>query len=269
MKIFETHAHYDDEAFDKDREELINSFCDNNIYAVTNIGADLAGCRATMELIKKYDFFYGAIGIHPSDVEDLESFKDDEKALSILRDMALSHERVVAIGEIGLDYHYDDTDKILQEKWFVKQLDLARELNLPVVIHSRDAAMDTIDIMKREKSEDIGGVIHCYSYSKEIAKIFLDMGFYIGVGGVLTFKNSKKLKETVAYAPLERIVLETDSPYLAPEPYRGKRNSSLNIPYVAEELANIKGVSVEEVYEVTWNNALKLYNISDDCETSK
>lgn len=263
VKIFETHAHYDDMAFDEDRDVLIDSFKEKGIYAVTNIGADIKSSENTLELINKYDFFYGAIGVHPSDVDCLEGFGDDKKALDTLEAMAKSSDRVVAIGEIGLDYHYEDTDKPLQDKWFRKQLLLARKLNLPVVIHSRDAAADTIEIMKSEHAGDIGGVIHCYSYSMETAKIFLDMGFYIGVGGVLTFKNGRKLRETVEYAPINRLVLETDSPYLAPEPYRGKRNNSTYIPYVAEVIADIKGISVDEVYEITWNNALKMYGINN------
>ena len=264
VKIFETHAHYDDRAFDDDREKIIGSFKENGIYAVTNIGADIESSRDTLELINKYDFFYGAIGVHPSDVDCLEDFEDDKKAIAVLENMAKSSGRVVAIGEIGLDYHYENTDKALQEKWFRKQLKLADGLKLPVVIHSRDAAADTIDIMKEEKADKIGGVIHCYSYSVETAKIFLDMGFYIGVGGVLTFNNGRKLKETVEYTPLDKIVLETDSPYLAPQPFRGKRNNSTYLTYVAECIAKIKGITIDEVYEATWNNAHKLYKIEEE-----
>ena len=264
IKIFDTHAHYDDDAFDRDREELLKGFESNGVYAVTNIGADLKTSANTLDLIKKYDFFYGAVGVHPSDVDCLEEFADDEKALNAIKEMAESSERVVAIGEIGLDYHYEDTDKELQAKWFRKQLNLARKLNLPVVIHSRDAAADTIDIMKEEKAGEIGGVVHCYSYSAETAKVFLDMGFYIGVGGVVTFNNGRKLKETVEHVPLDKIVIETDSPYLAPQLYRGKRNNSTYLTYVTECIADIKGISVDEVYEVTWKNAHKLYGIKED-----
>ncbi len=264
VKIFDTHAHYDDEAFDNDREELIGSFVENGIYAVTNIGADIKSSENTVKLVKKYDFFYGAVGVHPSDVDCLEKIGDEEKAIGIIKDLTNASDKIVAIGEIGLDYHYEDTDKVLQEKWFRRQLNLARCLKLPVVIHSRDAAADTIDIMKSEHAEDLGGVIHCYSYSAETAKIFLNMGYYIGVGGVLTFKNGRRLAETVRFAPLERIVLETDSPYLAPQTYRGKRNNSLYIPYVAEAIADIKSVTVDEVYEITWNNALRLYGINNE-----
>jgi TatD DNase family protein len=173
------------------------------------------------------------------------------------------HEKIKAIGEIGLDYHYDQPSKEIQFKWFEAQLELARQTALPVVIHSREAAKDTVDIMRSANAQDIGGVIHCFSYGIDMARMYLDMGFYIGVGGVLTFKNGRKLKEVVEYAPLDRLVLETDSPYLAPEPYRGKRNSALFIPYIAEEIAAIKGTSVENVYEATFNNALKLYKMVD------
>ena len=254
VKIFETHAHYDDDAFDIDRDELLNSFSENGIIKAVNIGANLSTSKATVELAKKYDFIYGAVGVHPSDIRELEA----DGAINEIEKMALE-DKILAIGEIGLDYHYEDTDELLQKKWFVKQMDLARKLNLPIVVHSRDAAKDTVDIMTAEHAENIGGVIHCFSYSKEVAKTFLDMGFYIGVGGVVTFKNGKKLKEVVEYTPLDRIVLETDAPYLAPEPFRGKRNSSLYIPYAAQTIADIKGITVDELYEITYNNAMKMY----------
>ena len=167
----------------------------------------------------------------------------------------------MAVGEIGLDYYWNEPDRELQKEWFRRQLNLARELAKPVIIHSRDAAKDTVDLMTEEHAEEIGGVIHCYSYTKETAEVFLKMGFYFGIGGVLTFKNAKKLKEAVAYIPLDRIVLETDCPYLAPEPNRGKRNSSLNIPYVVKALAEIKGVEEETVRKAAWENAHKLYRL--------
>lgn len=255
--IFETHGHYDDEAFDSDRQELLNSFRENDIRYVMNIGANMATSRATVALAEKYDFVYGAVGVHPNDVAELnDQYMAELEAMS-------KHEKIKAIGEIGLDYHYDQPSKEIQFKWFEAQLELARQTALPVVIHSREAAKDTVDIMRSANAQDIGGVIHCFSYGIDMARMYLDMGFYIGVGGVLTFKNGRKLKEVVEYAPLDRLVLETDSPYLAPEPYRGKRNSALFIPYIAEEIAAIKGTSVENVYEATFNNALKLYKMVD------
>lgn len=172
-----------------------------------------------------------------------------------------SNEKVRAIGEIGLDYYWDEPEHFIQKEWFEKQIELAREAKLPMVIHSRDAAKDTYDIMSALKCDEIGGVVHCFSYSVEEARRYLNMGFYLGIGGVVTFKNGKKLKEVAAYAPLDRILLETDSPYLAPEPNRGKRNSSLNIPYIAQAIADIKGISYDEVVCVTGKNAKRMYGM--------
>lgn len=253
--IFDTHAHYDDDAFDEDREELLLSMQANGVGRIVNIGASLTSCKQTMELMQKYDFVYGAIGVHPNEVEELS-----EESFAQLREWCKA-EKCVAVGEIGLDYYYDEPAPEMQKKWFVRQLDLARELSKPVVIHSREAAKDTIDIMKEQHAEQIGGVVHCFSYTKETAKIMLDMDFYIGIGGVLTFKNGVKLKEAAAYIPMDRIVLETDCPYLAPVPFRGKRNSSLYLPYVVSTLAEIKGITEEEVRRITWENAHRMYRI--------
>lgn len=254
--IFDTHAHYDDSAFDEDRDEILSNMLMQNVGKIVNIGASLRTCRQTIELVAKYEDFYGVIGVHPSDTDELndENFKELEEMLS--------HDRIVAVGEIGLDYHYDDTNKEIQQKWFIRQLELARKCKLPVVIHSRDAAKDTIDIMREQRANEIGGVVHCYSYSKEQAKEYLDMGFFFGIGGVLTFKNARKLVETVEYLPMEVMVLETDCPYLSPEPFRGKRNDSRNIQYVISKIAEIKGLSREEVEEITWDNACRLYRLS-------
>lgn len=253
--IFDTHAHYDDEAFDEDRDALLAELPGNGIARVVNVGASLASCGRTIELMNRYDYIYGAIGVHPSETAEL-----NDDAFEWLRQQCRL-EKCVAVGEIGLDYYWDEPDRELQKEWFRRQLNLARELAKPVIIHSRDAAKDTVDLMTEEHAEEIGGVIHCYSYTKETAEVFLKMGFYFGIGGVLTFKNAKKLKEAVAYIPLDRIVLETDCPYLAPEPNRGKRNSSLNIPYVVKALAEIKGVEEETVRKAAWENAHKLYRL--------
>lgn len=253
--IFDTHAHYDDDAFDEDREELLGSMQANGVGKIVNIGASLNSCKQTIELMQKYDFVYGAIGVHPNEVEELS-----EESFAQLKEWCKS-EKCVAVGEIGLDYYYDEPSSDIQKKWFIRQLNLAREISKPVVIHSRDAAKDTIDIMKEQHAEEIGGVVHCFSYTKETAKIMLDMGFYIGIGGVLTFKNGVKLKEAADFIPMDRIVLETDCPYLAPVPFRGKRNSSLYLPYVVSVLAEIKGISEEEVRRITWENAHRMYRI--------
>ncbi len=253
--IFDTHAHYDDEAFDEDREELLSSLKEHGIEAVTNIGANLKSSRTTLELVERYPFVYGAIGVHPNEVEEL-----DEEGIAWLKENA-SKPGVVAIGEIGLDYYWDEPERKIQQKWFVRQLELAKEVDLPVVIHSRDAAKDTLDIMKSMYHGDLSGVIHCFSYTKEMAREYLNMGFYLGIGGVVTFKNAKKLKEVVEYMPLEQLALETDCPYLAPVPNRGKRNSSLNLPYVVEEIAALKNTTPEKVIEVTNQNAKKMYRL--------
>lgn len=256
--IFDTHAHYDDEAFDEDRDSLLAGFQEAGIGAVTNIGASLESSRTTLALVKRYPWMYGAVGVHPS-----ESAKLDEEGMEWLA-QATGEERIVAVGEIGLDYYWEEPDHEIQKHWFVRQLDLARERKLPVVIHSRDAAKDTLDIMKAAKAHEIGGVIHCFSYGKEMAREYLDMGFYLGIGGVVTFKNSRKLKEVVEYMPLERLVLETDSPYLAPVPNRGKRNSSLNLPYVLDMVAQLKGISAQEAEKAAWDNARRLYRIGQE-----
>ena len=251
--IFDTHAHYDDEAFDGDRKELLSGLRSHGIGTVVNIGASMASCRTTLALAAEYPFIYAAVGVHPNETGELsEGDMDWLKA-------AAKEKKTVAIGEIGLDYYWDEPDREIQKKWFVRQLELAKETGLPVVIHSRDAAKDTLDIMKSEHHGETGGVIHCFSYSREMADEYLKMGLYLGIGGVVTFKNARRLKEAVAEAPLKQLLLETDSPYLAPEPNRGKRNSSLNLPYVAEEIARLKGVTPEEVIAVTEENARRLF----------
>lgn len=253
--IFDTHAHYDDEDFDEDRHELLESMKENGVGTIVNIGASMRSCKTTLALAEKYPFVYGVLGVHPS-----ECGKMTEEDIQWLKTNS-AHEKIVAIGEIGLDYYWDNVEPDVQKKWFVRQLELAKETGLPVVIHSRDAARDTLDIMKAEHKGTTGGVIHCFSYGVEMAREYLNMDYFIGVGGVLTFKNGKKLKEVVEYAPMDKIVLETDCPYLAPVPYRGKRNSSLYLPHVIKTVAEIKGMEPEEVIRVTAENARRLYRI--------
>lgn len=253
--IIDSHAHLDDSAFQEDREELILKLREHKISHIMNISAGLESARTSLALAKKYDFIYTSMGIHPCETKELteENFKE------IIG--YLSEEKVKAVGEIGLDYYWNEPEKKIQEYWFRKQLRLAHEYQLPVIIHSRDAASDTYNIMKEEQSADLKGVIHCYSYTKETARDYLNWGYYFGIGGVITFQNAKKLKEAVEYIPLEHIVLETDSPYLSPAPYRGKRNSPLNLPLIAQAIADLKGISTEEVIQVTTNNTKHLYNI--------
>lgn len=254
--IFETHAHYDDEKFDGDREELIAKLPKAGISHVINVGASIESTKTTLELVKKHDFMYAAVGVHPSDVDGL----NEETFAWLIEQTRL--DKTVAVGEIGLDYYWDKEPEVQKNQriWFQKQMELAREADLPVIIHSRDAAEDTMRIMKEIHAEEIPGVIHCYSYSPEMAKEFVKMGYYIGVGGVVTFKNAKKLVQTVQEIPIERILLETDCPYMAPEPHRGTRNSSLNLPYVAAKIAQLKGISAEEVCSITEQNAYHLFS---------
>ena len=251
--IFETHAHYDDEAFDGDREELLVSLPRRGIGRVINVCAGMDSLETVRELMERYPCVYGAVGIHPDEVGGLNDERIEE-----IRGLC-RHDKTVAVGEIGLDYYWDKESHEVQIQWFERQMQLAREEKLPVIIHSREAAADTLAVARRMGLSEIGGVMHCFSYAKEMAREYLNMGVYLGIGGVVTFKNGRKLKEVVEYAPLSQLLLETDSPYLAPEPNRGKRNTSLNIPYIAEEIARIKGITAREVTEITEQNALRLF----------
>lgn len=256
--IFDTHTHYDDEQFEEDRESLLVSLREQGIGAIANMGATMQGAKESVALAKKYPFAYAAVGIHPDHAKDL-----NEDEFAVLKQLA-AEEKVVAVGEIGLDYYWDSTEREEQKYWFKRQLELAGEVNLPVVIHSREAAADTLTIMKEAyeaSGRTLTGVIHCFSYETEMAREYVKMGFFIGVGGVATFKNGRKLKEVIEEIPLQNIVLETDCPYLAPVPFRGKRNSSEKLHYVVSAIAEIKGITEEEVERVTWENACNLYRL--------
>ncbi len=255
--IFESHAHYDDAKFDEDREALLESLPENGIEYVVNVGASMESSRTTDALTKKYPYIYGAVGVHPNETGELTQSDMDE-----LKNMIEENKKLVAIGEIGLDYYWNEPEPDIQKKWFYEQLELAKAVDKPVIIHSRDAAADTWDILNSYADGDIKGVIHCFSYSKEEAAKYLKKGYYIGIGGVVTFKNGKKMKEVAQYVPLDRILIETDSPYLSPEPNRGKRNSSLNLVYVVSQLAAIKGVSEEEIIAATRENAMNMFRIN-------
>ena len=253
--IFETHAHYDDERFAEDRGELLTQLPSLGIGKIINVGSTIDSIHECVNLSRAYEHVYAAIGVHPSELDGMTTAVIDE-----MRKYAAS-EKVVAIGEIGLDYYWEKDPEVqkVQREWFRVQLDLARELSLPVVIHSRDAAEDTLSVMKEMNAQEIPGVIHCFSYSPELAREYVKMGYYIGVGGVVTFKNAKKLVQTVEETPIERILLETDSPYLAPEPHRGHRNDSRELVYVVEKIAQIKGITPKEVEDITWKNAFDLF----------
>lgn len=248
---FESHAHYDDERFDDDRDELLASFPAEGIETVVNSSSDIASSRASIALAEKYPFFYASVGVHPHEVSKMR-----EEDFDTLRELS-KHPKVVAIGEIGLDFYYDLSPRDDQRYWFKRQLALAEELDMPVIIHSRDASQECFDIISASNVRK--GVIHCYSGSAPMAQDYADMGFYIGIGGSLTFKNNKKTVEVVEKLPLEKILIETDSPYLAPVPYRGRRNDSRLLKYVVEKISEIKNVPEIDICNITKNNAIELF----------
>ncbi len=251
--LFDTHAHLNDDRFSLDRDEIISSLNSNGVGAYCEIGFDMESSAEAVKLAQKYDFVYAAAGVHPHDSKDMK-----ESNIPRLKEL-LANERTVALGEIGLDYYYDNSDRPTQREWFARQLDVAGEVNMPVVIHSRDAMADTIDILKAYGTGD--GIIHCYSGSRESAKILMDMGYYISFAGPVTFKNASTALEVISYVPMDRLLIETDSPYLAPVPYRGKRNCPVYVAEVAKKVAEIKGISFDEVADITFQNAKKVYRI--------
>ena len=257
--IFESHAHFDDEAFDEDRDELLSDIKSHGIETIVNVAASLSSVESTLKLSHLYPHVYAAIGVHPSETLEL-----NDENLDLLR-QRMNDERCVAVGEIGLDYHfldeYPDPDKKTQKIWFEKQLQLARELDKPVIIHSRDAAADTLEIMKKSEYSSLKFDMHCYSYSKEMVKELNKLDCYYGIGGVITFKNAKKLIEALQEMPLNRIMLETDCPYLAPTPHRGERNSSYYLPLVAQRIAELKELSYDDVVSITCENAKRFFNM--------
>ena len=267
--IFDTHAHYDDERFNEDREAVLASLVLNGVDRVVNVAANMDSVETTLALAQKTPFMFAALGVHPDDVAPL-SEADMEKIARYATTYGYKFaadkqnpgdKKVVAIGEIGLDYYGEGTEKSLQRHWFERQLQLSKELDLPVIIHSRDAAQETYEILKDGRTGDGVGVVHCYSYSKEMARQFLDLGYYIGLGGVVTFKNGRVAKEVAAYVPEDRLLLETDCPYLAPVPHRGERNDSANLKYVAAEIAALRGTTPEHIIEVTRENGNRFYRL--------
>ena len=292
--IFETHAHYDDEAFDQDRDKLLRELPIHGIEPVINVGSTLYGARKSLELAHTYPYVYAAVGIHPSEIVDFyrkedEAVETEEGAVSpddVANESAKTEEervlpptdaedeavwqwlweacddkKTLAVGEIGLDYYWEKDEEVRERQryWFARQIDLAAEKGLPVIIHSREACEDTLTEMRRAAKLGVRGVIHCFSYSREIAEEYIKLGYYIGIGGVVTFKNAKKLKEIAETIPLNCILTETDCPYLAPEPFRGERNDSMLLPYVVQRIAKIREITEDEVIEVTAANARKLF----------
>ncbi len=250
--LYDTHAHLDSEMFDDDRDEIIEKIRQAGVGLINNIGSCIKSSEASIALAEKYDFIRAVVGVHPSETFDMTDADIDH-----IRQMA-AHKKVVAIGEIGLDYHYDDTDPETQKKWFRIQLDLAKELDMPVVIHDRDSKGECIRILKEKDIHN--GVIHCFSGSAETAREILDMGFNISFTGVVTFKNARRAIEALQIIPLDRLFIETDCPYMAPEPHRGQRNDSSLVCHIAQKVADIKGTTYDEVVRITTENAIKFFN---------
>jgi len=250
---FDTHAHYCDKRFNEDRDELLCSMNDGGVSLILNAGSSLRSSRLSLELADKYPFIYASVGVHPHDSKSM-----DDRTVAVIEGL-LSHPKAVAVGEIGLDYHYDFSPRDVQKKRFREQLELARQLKLPVIIHEREALQDTLDAVREYK--DLAGVFHCFSGSWETAKVILDLGWYISFTGVITFKNARRALEVIEKMPVDRIMLETDCPYMAPEPMRGRRNISLYLPYIAEKVAEVRGMAVVEVAEFTTENGKRFFGI--------
>lgn len=256
MMLFDTHAHLNTEQFDTDLEEVIARAKAEKVERIVVVGFDKPTITRAMELIEEYDFIYAAIGWHPVDAIDMT-----EEDLSWIKELS-SHEKVVAIGEMGLDYHWDKSPKDVQKEVFRKQIALAKEVNLPIIIHNRDATEDVVTILKEEGAEEVGGIMHCFTGSAEVAWQCMDMNFYISFGGPVTFKNAKKPKEVAKEIPNDRLLIETDCPFLTPHPFRGKRNEPSYVKYVAEQLAELKGLTYEEIASITTENAKRLFRMN-------
>lgn len=253
--MIDSHAHYDDEKFDLDRDEILTQCVNHGVTHIINAGCDLKSSEACIDLSRKYPFMYAAVGVHPH-----EASSCGENTLEALTAMT-GEKKVVAIGEIGLDYHYDFSPREVQREWFAQQIALARKLKLPIIIHDREAHKDILDIVRAEKGYEVGGVFHCFSGSREMAREVLEMGFRIGIGGALTFKNAHKPIEVVRYTPLDMLLVETDCPYMTPEPYRGQRNWSGLIKHVLNKIAEIKAIDYIDAEDATSNNAIRLFKL--------
>lgn len=257
--LIDSHAHYDDERFDIDRDEVMKKIISHGVAAVVNPSTNLASMRKVLEMSESYDFLYAALGIHPH-----EAVEFSNTSLDTIREMSQSG-KVVAIGEVGLDYHYDFSPRETQRECFAAHIGLAGELKLPLIIHDRDAHKDVIDIIKSENANFTGGVFHCFPGSIEMAREVLDAGFYISLGGTVTFKNARKPVEVAKYIPIDRLLVETDSPYMTPVPHRGKRNDSGYLPLIVQKIAEIRNMKVEQVTQVTTENTCRLFNLHLSC----
>ena len=263
MELFDSHAHYNDEKFDEDREKIIEQIFESGVTKLINAGYSLNSSKYALEIAKSYEWMYTISGISPNDIPDNEiDFQEELKQLKEFIDSEKESRKILAMGEIGLDYYWekDNEKRQLQKLAFIKQIELANSMNLPIVIHTREAVMDTLNILKENKVLRTG-VFHCCPLNRELVKEGLKLGFYISFAGPVTFKNSKNANEIIEMVPLDRILIETDSPYLSPEPNRGKRNDSRNVKYVAEKIANVKQMALDEVAKITYDNACRVFNI--------
>ncbi len=254
MTLFDTHAHYDDEQFDEDRDELLASMPENNVGLIVNAASSVSSSKKALALADQYPFVYAAVGVHPHDTKEM----DDETVLRL--EKLLAHPKAVAVGEIGLDYHYNHSPRNIQQKRFRDQLELAGHVKLPVIIHEREAVQDALEILGDYPG--VTGVFHCYSGSWETAKLLLDKGWYLSFAGVITYKNARKSHEVIEKMPRDRVMIETDCPYLAPVPQRGHRNSSLNLKYTAAKLAELLNIQPEEAAALTLENGLRFFGIT-------
>ena len=260
MKLFDNHSHLNDEKFDEDRDEIIREIINTDTKNFITAGYSLEGSKKAVEISNKYDFMYATCGISPNDIPQTE--EELWKQLGEIKQIAKNNKKILAIGEIGLDYYWNKENKDIQKKAFVEQIKLANELELPIVIHTREAISDTIQILKENEVKN-RGIFHCCPQNRELIKEGLKLGFYISFAGPITFKNSKNAPEIIDMIPIDRMLIETDSPYLAPEPVRGTRNDSRNVKYTAQKIAELKGLTLEEVAKATYRNAEKLYNIEE------
>ena len=258
--IFDTHAHLDSEQFEEDFDVIIHNIINKKISLIVNPGCDLPTSKKSVELSEKYDFIYSAVGFHPHEAKYM-----DQDAIKEIENLAILNNKVVAIGEIGLDYYYDFSPRDIQEDVFAEQMELANKLDLPFIIHSRDASNDTYEMVKKYKN-NVDCVLHCYSQSKEMAKLYLDLGCYLSFAGPVTFKKSTNLQEVAKYTPLDRIFIETDSPYLSPEPKRGKKNEPSNVIYTGKKIAELKEISEEQLFKSTYNNAVRFFKLDKKFE---
>lgn len=260
MKLFDTHSHYNDEAFDDDRDDIIKAIFEAGVTHIVVVGDNIENSKKAIEIAKRYNFIYAAVGIHPNEIKNSKDEIDTQ--IKEIEEIA-RYEKIVAIGEIGLDNHWVKDQEEIQKYAFLKQIELANKLELPIIIHSRDAIMETINILKNEVKPKEQGILHCCQLNRDLVKVGLEEGFYISFAGAVTFKSSKNANDIISMVPDDRILIETDSPYLSPEPNRGKRNDSRNVKYVAEKIANVKGIEIEKIAKMTYENAKRIYKIKE------